>query len=55
MAGNGLEHGRRHQPGGTRRHHHANIGTGILQAPDQVRALVGGDAAGDAENDTLLV
>jgi hypothetical protein len=34
-------------------HHHAHLRAGLLQAPRQVRCLVGRDAAGDAQQDAL--
>jgi hypothetical protein len=36
----------------TGRHHHLHVGAAVLQPTGQFGALVGGDAAGDAEQDT---
>ena len=36
-------------------HDHLDLGTALAQAPHQVRALVGRDAAGDAEQDAFAV
>ena len=54
MAGDGLEDGGSHHARGTGRHHHTHLRARILQAPDEVGAFVGGNAARDAEDNPLL-
>ncbi len=45
---------RRHELGRGARHHGAHGGAALAQPADEVEALVGGNAAADEEQDTLL-
>jgi len=50
-AGHGLEGQRRDELHGALGHHDLHLGAALAQATHQVGALVGGDPAGDAEQD----
>ena len=49
LAGDGLKRQRRDELLRAARHHDLHVGAALDQAADEIRALVGGDAAGDAE------
>jgi hypothetical protein len=51
--GNGLERQRRNELARAGGHHDLYLGAALDQAAHQVRALVGGDAAGDAQQDSF--
>jgi hypothetical protein len=53
LAGQRLEGQRRDELLRALGHHHAHLRAGVLQAPGQVRGLVGRDAAGHAQQDPL--
>ncbi len=50
----GADRKRRHELGRGTRHHGAYGGAALAQPADEVEALVGGDAAADEEQNTLL-
>ena len=54
VPGQRLHGKRRDELAGALRHHHAYFGAGVLQPADQIRALVGGNASGDTEEDPFI-
>ena len=54
VSGDCLEYRWRDQPRGACGHYDAHFGTGILKTPHDVRALIGSDAACDAQQYTLF-
>ena len=54
VPGQRLHGKRRDELAGALRHDHAYFGAGVLQPADQIRALVGGNASGDTEEDPFI-
>ena len=55
MPGQRLQGGRGHETFGSGRHHHAYLGPGFAQTAHKFGAFIGGDATGNAQQNTLSV